>query len=448
MKRVIMLLLASSLLFAGCLEAIGMNEGEPSIGIDDEVIDGLANAMTGIEIEALLSDEAAVNITALAEAEEKFRVEIYSKEVENGELVEITFIVGKDEANQLAETGIKFQSGMMGLEYTIIQGAHTDVNSRVGNQWFLSRDEVPEYVDPFLELADDSSEEEAAEGENPDDGGEDMFGDLEPDFGDLDFNFTGLNWTVTIDQLSMQQVATTSNGTHSIMVEFLEAPPRLHEIQIDSNDGNEAMSLTVVWGDEASLAVDNSYLRTSVDLMLEEQIEFGEIDGEFTCDNNDTVPWDYVNDNWDDCGDNSDEGVNESLIPQSTTTFIGEIDEQVHEVLTGDIEMRIGQDESDDSGEEIFNYSISMNLADGTSNLTGEDGAWWNITWSDSNGDGFVSTGDTYTVTTNSSYAGNSVEVRFYDNWSESYEGGPLPGFELFLLLGAFVLAAFRRNFS
>jgi hypothetical protein len=347
----------------------------------------------------------------------------------------MTFTIGKDDIAQLSNTGLAIQSGMMGLEYRVIQGASTDVNIMVGNQWFLARDLVPEYTDPFVELASelDSGESDV----------DDVLGDLTPDFGPIDLDLSGMTWIVTIDLPSTQQVATSSNDTHSIMVEFLEFPPRLHQLEINSHDGNQAMKLSIIWGDEAALSVENTYPKTSVDIQLDEETEQGDIEGTFTCDNNNTVPWSYVNDNWDDCGDNSDEGVDESEIPESIFEFSGKVNsDHEHEVVLGDIELRIG---SENSETEEFNYSLPMNIGDGSVNLTDAEGAWWVIEWDDSDDDGFVSAGDEYSVKTNSSNA-SDLEVRFYDNWSQSYEGGPLPGFEVFLLLGALVLAALRKT--
>lgn len=426
-----MILVSASLLFAGCiLEPQRIDDG--GVVIDGGGSD--ASAMSDAEVESFLSNEANMNITALAEAEDKITIELYSKDLEDGELLEMTFTIGKDDISQLSNTGLAIQSGMMGLEYRVIQGASTDVNIMVGNQWFLARDLVPEYTNPFVELA---SEEDGDDGN----GGE--LADLTPDFGILDLDLSGMDWIVTIDVISSQQVATSSNDTHSIMVEFLEFPPRLHQLEVNSHDGNQAMKLTIVWGDDAALSVQDTYLKTSVDIQLDEETERGDIDGQFTCENNNAVPWSYVNDNWDDCGDNSDEGVDESEIPDSIFEFSGEVNsDHEHEVSTGDIELRIGFEESE---TEEFNYSLSMNIDDGSVNLTDSDGSWWSIDWQDSDEDGFVSAGDNYSVMTNSSSA-SDLEVRFYDDWSQSYTGGPLPGFEVFLLLGALVLAAIRRN--
>ena len=427
-----MLLVSASLLFAGCiLDPQKIDDG--GIVINGGGSD--ASAMSGAQIESFLNDESNMNITALAESEDMITVELYSKDLEEGELLEMTFTIGKDDISQLSNTGLAIQSGMMGLEYRVIQGASTDINIMVGNQWFLARDLVPEYTDPFVELA---SEDDS--GDSDEDGG---LADLTPDFDAFNLDLSGMIWTVTVDVPSTQQVATSSNDTHSIMVEFLEFPPRLHQLEVNSHDGNQAMKLTIVWGDEAALSVQNNYPKTSVDIQLGEWSGQVDIEGTFTCDNNNTVPWSYVNDNWDDCGDNSDEGVNESEIPDPLFKFSGEVNsDHEHEVLVGDIELRIG---SEDSETEEFNYSLSMNIGDGSVNLTDAEDAWWAIEWQDSDDDGFVSAGDEYIVMTNSSSA-SDLEVRFYDNWSQSYEGGPLPGFEVFLLLGALVLAALRRN--
>ncbi|MEO2121296.1 MAG: low-density lipoprotein receptor class A repeat-containing protein, partial [Candidatus Poseidoniia archaeon] len=314
MKRVFMLLVSASLLFAGCiLDPQGIDDGGVIV-IDGGGSD--ASAMSGAQVEAFLNDETNMNITALAEVEDKITIELYSKDLEDGELLEMTFTIGKDDISQLSNTGLAIQSGMMGLEYRVIQGASTDVNIMVGNQWFHARDLVPEYNDPFVELASE---------DDSDDGSDGGLADLTPDFGILDLDLSGMDWIVTVDVPSTQQVATSSNDTHGIMVEFLEFPPRLHQLEVNSHDGNQATKLTIVWGDDAALSVQNNYPKTSVDIQLDEETERGDIEGEFTCDNSDTVPWSYVNDNWDHCGDNSDEGVDESEIPDSIFEFSGEV---------------------------------------------------------------------------------------------------------------------------
>jgi hypothetical protein len=312
--------------------------------------------------------------------------------------MELTYIIGKDEIAQLYETGMAIESDMIGIEYSAIQGASKDINVRMGNQWLLARDEIPEYVDPFVQLSE-VEEDQSSEGDE-------NLPDLTPELDSLNLDLTGFDWTVTIDVTSLQQVATSSNNTHSIMVEFLEAPARLHELEINSNDGNEAFKVTIVWGAEVALSLNNSYPRTSVLMEMDKDFSLGS--------------------------------------SQDIIVFSGVLTaNHIQDVLMDEIELRIG---IEDVETEEFNYFHSMLLTNLTSNITDAYGDWWDVEWVDADGNGIVSSGDSYTVSTNSSYGGN-YEVRFYDYWADAYEGGPLPGFELLFLLGAVLYAAsFRRK--
>ena len=67
-----MLLVAANLLFAGCiLDTQRFDDG--GIVIDGGGSD--ASAMSGAEVEAYLSDETNMNITVIAEAEDKITIE-------------------------------------------------------------------------------------------------------------------------------------------------------------------------------------------------------------------------------------------------------------------------------------------------------------------------------------------------------------------------------------
>ena len=157
MRKIWILVCISCLLLPGCLDVLSFDE-------EDETITKGIVPMSSTEVEAILNDPAAIDIVALAATEPRFHAEIYSKELNDGEVSEFTFIIGKDDINRLAETGIEVQSGMIGIEYAIVQGNSTNINIRVGNQWFLARDLEPEYVDPFIELAEaveDGSEDDS-----------------------------------------------------------------------------------------------------------------------------------------------------------------------------------------------------------------------------------------------------------------------------------------------
>jgi hypothetical protein len=390
MRKIWILVCISCLLLPGCIEGLPFGE-------EDETITKGIVPMSSTEVEAILNDPAAIDIIALAEAESRFHAEIYAKELNDGEVSEFTFIIGKDDINQLAETGIEVQSGMMGIEYAIVQGNSPNINIRVGNQWFLARDLESEYVDPFIELAEDAEEE--AE--------DDSDFDLTPDLDALELNLVGFDWVVTIDDLSFQQVATTSNDTHDIMVEFHEMPPRIHSVEVFSFDGNEASSVTLSWGEDVALELKDDYPRTSVTIEMDEE-----------------------------------EGTEYLDSGESIYVWVGEVNsDHEQEVDVGDLEIRIG----DENEDEQFVYNLSMLLTEVTANLTDENGDYWLIEWDDHDSNSLVSSGDEWRVETNSS-DGWELEVRIYDHWAEAYEGGPLPGFDLFFLLGALAFAAVRRK--
>jgi hypothetical protein len=390
MRKIWILVCISCLLLPGCIDGL-------SFGEEDETITKGIVPMSSLEVEAILNDPAAIDIIALAAAESQFHAEIYAKEIDDGEVSEFTFIIGKDDVNRLAETGIEVQNGMMGIEYAIVQGNSPNINIRVGNQWFLARDLEPEYVDPFIELAEDAEDE--AE--------DDSDFDLTPDLDALELDLVGFDWVVTIDNFSFQQVATTSNDTHEIMVEFHEMPPRIHSVEVFSHDGNDASSVTLSWGEDVALEVKDDYPRTSVTIEMDEE-----------------------------------EGTEYLDSGESIYVWAGEVNsDHEQEVDVGDLEIRIGEENED----EEFAYNLSMLLTGTTANLTDENGDYWLIEWDDHDSNSLVSSGDEWRVETNSS-DGWELEVRIYDHWAEAYEGGPLPGFDLVFLLVALAFAAVRRK--
>jgi hypothetical protein len=381
-------------------------DGSSDVADGDAVIEDVVTAMSSDEIEVILNDPAATDLFALAAAETQFSAEIYGKELRNGEVAELTFTITKDEVNQLAETGLEIQTGMMGIDFSEISGDSQNINIRVGNQWFLARDLEPEYVDPFVELA--LAEVAQAEAEE---GSEDESAiDLVPNLDELELDLVGFDWVVTIDELSYQQVATSSNETHQVMVELAEMPPRIKSVEIFSIDGNDAMSVTLTWGEDAALEVKDTYPRTSVTFEMDE--DHG---SEFLDSGEELFVWE------------------------------GELNsDHNQEVPIGELELRVGEVETVDD-EEVFHFNVSMALEDGEVNITDGNGAWWLINYSDEDENGLVSASDEWRVETNATGVWG-LEVRFYDHWADSYQGGPLPGFELVFLIGALAFAAIKRR--
>jgi len=425
MRRLLMLLLAASLVLSGCIDQI------TSFTDDDVVEDKIAlDAMSSDAVNDLLQEEVNLDPTTLAQGLDRFGVRMSVQTLEDGESGHFSLEIMKDDVAQIGSFGFGFAAGMISMEVEMVSGAERISNMRVMNQWFSLRDEQPEYVDPFTQMA--------AEGEDEDEGDfiiDDPLDDI-PDPTEM-FN-EAFDWTVTIDVESTQQVASASNDTHQVIVEFQGVPPRIISIESYANNGSETVQINYFFGDAVQLSINPAFPRTSVTIEMDESTDES---GEFTCDNNQTIPLDWVNDGIADCTDASDEGVNESDIPEILMLFSGEVtDEHTQEVNISEIELRVGEED-----EEEFYYNISMMLDVGSTNVTDEDGDWWDITWTDVDGDGLVSTGDTYAVLTNSS-AAYDFEVRFYDHWADTYAGGPLPGFGLLLVAGALVSAAFTRR--
>ena len=423
MRRLLMLLLAASLVLPGCIDQI------TSFTEEDDIVDAIPmDAMSSDAVNELLQQGANIDPTTMSEDMDRFGIRMSVQTLEDGESGSISIEIMKDEDAQIGSFGFGFAAGMMSMEVEMVSGAERISNMRVMNQWFTLRDEQPEYVDPFTQMA--------TEGEEEDDG-DVMFDTMMDDIPDPTgmFNET-FDWTVTIDPESTQQVASASNGTHQVIVEVQGVPPRIVSIESFSNNGSETVQIDYFYGDDVQLSINPDFPRTSVTIETDEEFEIeGSDDGDFTCDNGNTIPMSWVNDGWDDCGDDSDEGVPVVSIWQ------GEVSEDhTHEVLMSEIELRIGEED-----DEEFYYNISMLLDAGSTNVTDDDGVWWNMTWNDVDGDGLVSAGDTYSVLTNSS-AANDLEVRFYDHWADQYAGGPLPGFGLLLVAGGLISAAFTRR--
>ena len=64
-----------------------------------------------------------------------------------------------------------------------------------------------------------------------------------------------------------------------------------------------------MWGDAVVIEVDDTLQKTSIPVWIDfpDWDDDGDDDDTFLCDNGNEIPWDYVDDGWDDCGDGSDE---------------------------------------------------------------------------------------------------------------------------------------------
>ena len=171
----------------------------------------------------------------------------------------------------------------------------------------------------------------------------------------------------------------------------------------------------------------------------------------FVCDNGDEIPMSYVNDGWDDCGDNSDEGVEEqeegplnrtfTITSDADFDFAGSFDDYSI-VLANCVE------ETDDMGDTTLtcdeDNSTMYALADNRS---------WNNTLlnlgvSDSDSSGTLTNGDVIIVDGNFT---NWTHVRLHSTSADAYsDENPMltPGFTTVLgvlsLMGAAMIG--RRD--
>jgi len=199
---------------------------------------------------------------------------------------------------------------------------------------------------------------------------------LWPPFSFNTSQLSGLSWEITGDEASSQQVATASNESHDFFISVMGEKPQIMSIEIVSGDDYE-FSLVVSKGDEVQIELQNNLPRV--------QMPF--------------VP------------------PNPSLISKygDTTVIVSTVpDDFSHEAKLSEIEIHSV------SGDTTF---AKMNLSSEEQNITLLDGTWWEFIWVDITQKGLFSPQDSYYVRTNST---SDFQIRFYDNWSESWTDASL----------------------
>ena len=337
------ILLCSSL--SGCLE-VPLNPCE-----DDECFPLSSDALN-----AMLAISDSFNVLKLSDDYEILRIETSSViEIQN-ERVSVDWSVGKDGVRNLSSIALRYNIANAAVDTEVIEG--TDItNVRLGNVWYEGRDALPEYNDPFYEIARLASE-------NPE--------GLWPPFAFDTTAFDNLDWQITGDILSLQQVATGTNGTHTIILELGGAPPMILGIEIYDGDGTD-FSLSVDVGESASINLKENLPRT---------------------------PFQFIPDN-------------NFIIRDSIKTWSGVIPSSASEVNPSELEFHVRFDTSSDN-ESL----VSMNFNDVLLNVTVDDGTWWQLYWMDVGLDGLVSSSDFYSIRTNST---SEMNIFTFDIWANKW---------------------------
>ena len=157
---------------------------------------------------------------------------------------EIYWNVVKDDHAKLSSVSSRLVLGetvVIDTEY--VEGQKSN-NYRVGNEWYEGRDEIPEYSNPFIKLAQSATE-------NPD--------GFWPPFAFDTAQLIDLEWSITADISSTQQIASSSNETHSIFIETMGIPPIITGIETYSGEDKFILQVTT---ENISLSLRNDIQRT------------------------------------------------------------------------------------------------------------------------------------------------------------------------------------------
>ena len=350
---------------AGCLE------------VERPCPDNTCFPLTSSAFNSILESTGAMDALGLASEFEQLSVSTTSRFSESGITSEIKWTVEKDDQKKLRLVRNTVVVGGVELVGYEIWDGGPKTFSRTTGHWMEGRDMDPSYVDPFIELARLATER--PEGRWP------------PFRLDLT-QFSELSWTITGDATESYQIARATNGTHEIYFEIHGLPPRIVGASIYSG-GLDQEDLTF------SISIANNYwnegLNSDYYLSMLANGEYLVASGLSDFPRS-PVPFIAIPDHQSINGD--------------TTSVIGSVSSgMTHEATLSEIEMHIFSEDS--SIASIF-------LNEGDSNLTSEDGTWWDLTWIDAGKPGLLSEMDTYMIKTN--FKG-IFEIRIYDHWAQSW---------------------------
>ena len=303
----------------------------------------------------LLSNPESLDVLLLASENSRLRVKSSTTYQTETQLGEIHWNVAKDDEQNLRSIAMRFSLGTTSIDTEVLEGTET-TNIRLGNVWYEGRDAIPDYKDPFYDIAQQAVED--PEG-------------FWPSFGFDTTSISGLEWTITHDLESLEQVASAQNDTHSIILVLKGVPPELIGVELYGND-DSAFVLSIEKGDDVELSLKPDLPRAAIEFNVEDPVQLS--DG--------TTIW-------------------AGYVPLGFTS----------EVDATELSFQVIESES---------TIVEFNLADLTSNKTDVHGDWWDFIYWDYSGDGYFSASDYYEIRTNST---NSVSIKTYDTWADTWAG-------------------------
>ena len=333
--------------------------------------------LTSSAFNSYLEEVGEVDALELASQFDTLAVTTLTRFTESGVDGEMAWRIEKDDdlkLRQVSNTVIIGDSQVVG--YQIWDGGR-DTFTRTTGEWMLGRDMDPQYEDPFVELARLATE-------NPD--------VRWPPFRFDVTQFAELSWTITGDALESYQIARASNGTHEVYFELHGLPPQIVGISVysgglEQDDVTFSMTITTdYWDHGLQTYYYTEYLEGGRYLELSGMSEFARSPVPFI-----PVPH-YQN------------------AGGGTTTVGGtEPSEMTHEAALSEIEMHVFSD-----GSSV----ATLLLSEGNSSNSTEGGEWWDLSWGDNSGQGLLSEGDNYSVSTNSEA---SFDIRIFDRWAQAW---------------------------
>ena len=314
------------------------------------------------ELDDFLSTPGALDVLALSDSNDRLRVstvtEVYSST--DGQTGSISWDVAKDDALQISSIGmaISLAGTQMDTEEVV---AGNVTNIRVGSAWFEGRDAKPEHVDPFHLLALQAAS--------------DPLGTYPP-FGFDPSIFSGMDWTITADEISLQQIATATDDNVNVILELIGEPPSLMGVQMyNVNDGG-SFRLDVAMGDDVSIDVKQGIERLPTSLTFPSQPYLLQ----------DATEWTIV-------------------VPPGFILEVEPSELQIHGLHT--------------EGDSLITAASSI-ISEAPVNITDQRGHWWNLEWNDADMDQLVSAGDRITLRTD---AEGTIGAGILDIWADGWSG-------------------------
>ncbi len=278
-------------------------------------------------------------------------------------------------------------AGLMQMEYTHVQvGEVVNIHLLLGGMVAQgdaiqsvsqTRDATPNVLEVIAEQAGLFSGE--------DDDGEDDVGPVVSDGIPEDAVIT-----ITMSDNMESQTMTmeyTEDGAEITSTIHIDQNQDLVSMSVESDNGSATSSLTyeVMWGDAIVIEVDDTLPRTSIPVWFDSEIfddvndhdDHGDDDSEemFPCDGGNTwIPWDWVNDGYEDCEDGSDEYDDDgSDSDNESGMWMCDNGEEIPEdwVNDGYEDCEDGSDEYDDDGDDDYAFYCSNDGEDYAESMGG-----------------------------------------------------------------------------